>query len=174
VNKQQREYLSAGHGFAGDEQFGVDGVQVPLEVLAAEVLAQRPPRADVPEVALVVAYPLVVVLGVLVQPHFGQTNGIPPQHVHAAAPLVRRALPEDVTDVGTRHDLQGAPAHPRLERQLQILAAPDVEAVVVRSQSLEEFLQNNTHISVLRKTPQLFQLLLPSPYITKKYPQKIM
>jgi hypothetical protein len=56
----------------------------------------------------VVTYPLIVVLGVLVQPYFAQPDAVPLEHVHAAAPLVRRAFPKDVTHVRARHDLQGA------------------------------------------------------------------
>lgn len=48
---------------------------------------------------LVVAYPLIVILGVLVQPHFAQPYAVPLEHVHAAAPLVGRTFPKDVTHV---------------------------------------------------------------------------
>jgi len=57
---------------------------------------------------LVVTYPLIVVLGVLIQPHFAQPYAVPLEHVHAVAPLVRRTFPEDVTHVRARHDFQGA------------------------------------------------------------------
>lgn len=57
---------------------------------------------------LVVTYPLIVVLGVLVQPHFAQPYAVPLEHVHAAAPLVGRTFSEDVTHVRARHDFQGA------------------------------------------------------------------
>lgn len=52
-------------------------------------------------------YPLVVVLGILVQPHFAQPYAVPLEHVHAAAPLVRRTFAEDVAHVRARHDFQG-------------------------------------------------------------------
>lgn len=42
---------------------------------------------DVAEVALLVADALVVVLRVVVQPHFRQPDAVPLQHVYAAAPL---------------------------------------------------------------------------------------
>lgn len=48
---------------------------------------------------LIVTYPLVVVLGVLIQPYFAEPYTVPLEHVHAASPLVRRTFPEDVTDV---------------------------------------------------------------------------
>lgn len=48
---------------------------------------------------LVVTYPLVVVLGILVQPHLAQSYAVPLEHVHAAPPLVRRPFPEDVSHV---------------------------------------------------------------------------
>lgn len=57
---------------------------------------------------LVVTYPLVVVLGILVQPHLAQPYAVPLEHVHAAAPLVRRPFPEDVSHVRAGHDFQGA------------------------------------------------------------------
>lgn len=62
----------------------------------------------------VVTYPLIVVLGVLIQPHFAQPYAVPLEHVYAAAPLVRRAFPEDVTHVRARHDFQGACEHVEL------------------------------------------------------------
>lgn len=57
---------------------------------------------------LVVTYPLIVVLGVLVQPYFAQPYAVPLEHVHAATPLVRRTLPEDVTHVRAWHNFQSA------------------------------------------------------------------
>lgn len=57
---------------------------------------------------LVVTYPLVVVLGILVQPHLAQPYAVPLEHVHAASPLVRRPFPEDVSHVRAGHDFQGA------------------------------------------------------------------
>lgn len=60
-------------------------------------------------------YPLVVVLGVLVQPHFAQPYAVPLEHVHAATPLVRRTFPEDVAHVWARHDFQGAWNQPPVE-----------------------------------------------------------
>lgn len=57
---------------------------------------------------LVVTYPLVVVLGILVQPHLAQSYAVPLEHVHAAPPLVRRPFPEDVSHVWAGHDFQGA------------------------------------------------------------------
>ena len=46
--------------------------------------------------------------------------------------------PEDVSYMGAGEDLQPAAAHPGLEAQLEVLAAPDVEAGVVAAQPLEE------------------------------------
>lgn len=40
--------------------------------------------------------------------------------------------------MGAGYDLQSAAAHPGLEGQLQVLAAPDVKARVVGAQSIEE------------------------------------
>ena len=54
--------------------------------------------------------------------------------------LVWRSLPEDMSDVRAGNDLQGAAAHPDLERELQVLRAPDIEPGVVGSQVLEVLL----------------------------------
>ena len=43
-----------------------------------------------------------------------------------------------MSHVGAGHDLQRPPAHPRLEGQLQVLPAPDVEPRVVGAQAFEE------------------------------------
>lgn len=40
--------------------------------------------------------------------------------------------------VGTGHYLQGAAAHPGLEGQLQIFAAPDIETGIIGAQAIEE------------------------------------
>lgn len=130
--------LSRSNGISGHEQLRVDVLQVPLERLAAQVVPQLLPLAHVAEVAQVVADPLVVVLLVLVEPDLGQADGVPLENVDSRAPLVGGALAEDVAHVGARHDLQGAPAHPRLEGELEVLAAPDVEAGVVGPEALEE------------------------------------
>lgn len=52
--------------------------------------------------------------------------------------LVGGAFAEDVSDMGAGYNLQGAAAHPGLEGQLQILAAPDVESGIVGAQAIEE------------------------------------
>jgi len=52
--------------------------------------------------------------------------------------LVRGTFPENVAYVGAGHYLQGAAAHPGLEGQLQILAAPDIEAGIIGAQAIEE------------------------------------
>lgn len=52
--------------------------------------------------------------------------------------LVGRTLAEYVAHMGAGHNLESAAAHPGLEGQLQILAAPDIEARVVSAQSFEE------------------------------------
>ena len=46
--------------------------------------------------------------------------------------------PEDVSDMRAGEYLQPAAAHPRLEAQLEVLPAPDVEPGVVAAQRLEE------------------------------------
>lgn len=56
--------------------------------------------------------------------------------------LVGRTLAEDVPHMGAGHNLQCATAHPCLERQLQILATPDIEAGVICAQTLEELSVN--------------------------------
>ena len=40
--------------------------------------------------------------------------------------------------MGARDNLQGAATHPGLEGELEVLAAPDVEAVVVGTESVKE------------------------------------
>lgn len=60
---------------------------------------------------LVVTYSLVVVLGVLVQPHLAQPYAIPLEHVYAASPLVGRAFSKDVTHVRARNYLQSTFQH---------------------------------------------------------------
>ena len=42
--------------------------------------------------------------------------------------LVRGERPEDVPDARAGCDLNAAPAHPRLERHLEVLAAPDLHS----------------------------------------------
>lgn len=59
---------------------------------------------------------LVIILRVLVQPDLGQSDIVALEDVDAAAPLVRRAFAENVTDVTARNDFQCAATHPRLER----------------------------------------------------------
>ena len=88
-------YLSRGHSLSGDEEFGVDVVEVPLEGLAFEAVSQLPPGADVAKVAEVEADALVVVLLEVVEPDLGEADGVPPQDVDAAPPLVGGAFPED-------------------------------------------------------------------------------
>ena len=86
-------YLSRGHGLSGDEEFRVDVVEVPLEGLAFKTVSQLPPGADVAKVAEVEADALVVVLLEVVEPDLGEADGVPPQDVDAAPPLVGGALP---------------------------------------------------------------------------------
>ena len=131
-------YLSGSHRFSRDEELGVDVVEVPLEGLAPKAVPQLSPGADVAEIPQVVADALVVILFEVVQPDLSEPDGVPPEDVDAAPPLVWGPLPEDVADVAAGHDLQRAAAHPRLEGQLEVLAAPDVEAGVVSAESLEE------------------------------------
>ena len=50
--EEEDDYLAGGHGVARNEELGEDVVQVPLERLAAEVLAQLLAAADVAVVAL--------------------------------------------------------------------------------------------------------------------------
>ena len=45
-----------------------------------------------------------------------------------------------MSDVGAGDDLERAAAHPRLEAELEVLAAPDVETVVVGPEPVEELL----------------------------------
>ena len=119
--------LAGGNGLPRDEKFRIDRVQVPLEGLALQVLAQFLPTADVTVVAEVVPDSIVVVVLVVVQPDLRKADGVAPQHVDSGPPLVGRSLSKDMADMGAGHDLEGAPAHPGLERQLKVLAAPDVE-----------------------------------------------
>ena len=58
--------------------------------------------------------PSVEVVFVLVHPDLSQPDAVPAQHIHSGAPLVRRALSEDVAHVAAGHDLQTPSAHPRL------------------------------------------------------------
>ena len=67
-----------------------------------------------------VTYPVVVILLVVVQPDLGESDGVPPENVDPAAPLVRRALAENVTHVGAGDNLQGATAHPRLQAKSEL------------------------------------------------------
>jgi len=81
--------LSGRYSFPRDEELGVNVVEVPLEGLALETVPQLDPGADVAEVAEVVADALVVVLLEVVQPDLGEPDGVPPEDVDAAPPLVR-------------------------------------------------------------------------------------
>ena len=45
-----------------------------------------------------------------------------------------------MANMWARNNLKDASAHPGLEAQLQVLPAPDVEAVIVSSQTVEELL----------------------------------
>ena len=76
----------------------------------------RLPRQHCPSHQFMVD-PVVEVMFVLVHPDLGQPDAVPAQHVHPGAPLVRRALPEDVAHVAAGHDLQPTSAHPNLQHQ---------------------------------------------------------
>lgn len=65
----------------------------------------------------IVANPLVIVLGVIVHPHFGKSDRVLFQHVNARPPLVRRSFSEYMADMRTRHDLQRSTTHPSLKRK---------------------------------------------------------
>lgn len=89
-------YLAIGHRIAGYEELRIDVVQIPLEALAAQIVAtareinnevdtfslhlslsllylpQLQAITDVTIVALVVANALIVVLGVVIHPDLGQ------------------------------------------------------------------------------------------------------
>ncbi len=67
----------------------------------------------------IVPYPVVVILLVVVQPHLGQPDWVPPEHVDSRPPLVWRALAKDVANVGAGNNLEGAAAHPSLKKQEQ-------------------------------------------------------
>lgn len=108
-------YLSVRHCIPRNKQFRIDVVQIPLEALASQIPPQLLPVADISVGPLVVADPLIVVLGVVVQPNFGQSHRVSSQDVDTATPLVGGAFPKDVTNMGTRDDLQSSSAHPRLE-----------------------------------------------------------
>jgi hypothetical protein len=62
-------------------------VQIPLEGFALQVVSQLDTVADVAEVTLVRSYALIVVLGVVVHPHFCETNRVSSQYVDSRAPL---------------------------------------------------------------------------------------
>ena len=81
-------YLSGSHCFSRDEELGVDVVEVPLKGLASEAIPQLPPGANVAKVAEVVTDALVVILLEVVKPNLGQPDGVPPEDVDAAPPLV--------------------------------------------------------------------------------------
>lgn len=146
--------------------------------------------ADITVVALIVADALVVVLGVLVHPYFRQTHAVPLQHVYPGAPLkvcqekqkeatlttlthspnsetnlIRRAFPEYMADMRARNDFQRTAAHPCLERQLQILTAPNIEARIVRAQALEKLTIDGEQTAGHRWRPNRFgRILKRLPY----------
>ena len=145
--------LAAGHSAPRDKELRVDVLHVPAERAAVQILPQLLPAGHVAKVPQVVTDPVVVVLLVVVQPDLGQPDGVAPEDVHAAAPLVRRSLAKDVADVGAGDDLQRAAAHPRLEGELQVLPAPDVEPGVVGSQPLEKLAVDGEQSARHRRAP---------------------
>jgi hypothetical protein len=109
--------LSGGDRLTGNKELGIDVVQVPLEALALEVLAQFLPARHIAVVPKIMTDAVVVVLLEVVEPDLRQPDGVAAEDVDAGAPLVRRPLAEDVSDVGAGDNLQGAAAHPGLPTQ---------------------------------------------------------
>lgn len=60
-----------GHSLARNEELGIDGVQIPLKGFAAQLIPERQPIRYIAEIPLVVAYALVIVLGIIIQPYLG-------------------------------------------------------------------------------------------------------
>ena len=87
-------YITIGHGLSWDEELGVDVVKIPLEALTLEIVPELLPTADVSKVPEVMPDSVVVILLVVIQPHLGQADRVPPEHVHTRSPLIRRPLPE--------------------------------------------------------------------------------
>jgi len=63
----------------------------------------------------VVTYTLVVVLGIFVQPDFGQSNVVTFKDINSTAPFVRRSFAKDMAHVATRNDFQCSTTHPSLQ-----------------------------------------------------------
>lgn len=82
-------------------------------------------------------------LGPFVHPHDGGSRQILVEHLaHSAGERVRRALPEQMADVRTRHDFDLTAALPQPKGHLQVVAAPNVHLLVVAAH-LEEVLAVN-------------------------------
>ena len=58
-------------------------------------------------------------------------DGVFLDDIDSCSPLVRRSLPENVSYVRARDNLQGSAAHPNSEGELQILPAPNIHARIV-------------------------------------------
>lgn len=67
-------HLSRRYCLSWYEELWIYVVQVPFEAPATQSLSQLSSGSHIPVVAFVVADPLIIVLGVLVQPHLGQTH----------------------------------------------------------------------------------------------------
>lgn len=149
INNNNIRYLSTGDRLPRNKQFRIDRVQIPFEAFTLQAIAQLDTFTDIAEIALLIANSLIIIFRKFIEPHFGQTYTVASQHVHAAPPFVRRSFPEDVAHMGAGYNFQCAAAHPRFEWELQILTTPNVEAVIVGAQFLEEFLESpNKNIRV--------------------------
>ena len=80
----------------------------------------------------------IVILFVIAHPNFGGSSGISRENVaRSAGKSVGMLLTEYVTDSTARDDFQGPPALPHAERDLQVLAAPNVHVHVVFADAVE-------------------------------------
>ena len=75
---EQVPHLAMRHRLPGYEELGIDILEIPVERLALQLVAQGDPGGDVAVVAQVVADPVVVVLFVFIKPHLGQPNCVSP------------------------------------------------------------------------------------------------
>lgn len=135
-------YRALVEGVVGIPHGRIDVVQIPLEGAAVEVASQLLAGGYIllSDHLLADGLARVVDLLVLVHPDLGTADRILLDDVDARLPLVGRAVAEDVAHATTGHRHKGTATHPYAKRDLEVLAAPDLHARVVRADVAEVLL----------------------------------
>lgn len=69
MNDANESYFSVGNSFSRYEKLRIDILQIPIEGFTIQLTPQISSLGNVAEITFIVAYSLVIILSIVVQPH---------------------------------------------------------------------------------------------------------